>query len=60
MGKLDERGGIFLLFFSVWWPVFLVDSSFLGLLISDQERTIKQKQGITRPVSDACPKFVND
>lgn len=40
---------VFSLFFSVWWPVFLVDSNFLGLLISDQERTIEQKLGIYLP-----------
>lgn len=40
---------VFSLFFSVWWPVLLVDSNFLGLLISDQERTIEQKLGIYLP-----------
>lgn len=35
--------------FSFFFLLLLVDSNFLGLLISDQERTLEQKLGIHLP-----------
>ena len=63
IGEVGGKGWYFP-FLSVWWPLFLVDSNFLELLISYQQRTIEQTTRYLSPrapaVSDACPKFVSD